>query len=58
MTFGEQAPHPGLEASSAHPDPSTGILRAGFILLAKIRDKMLQLWDVLTPRPSPEAGQS
>lgn len=58
MTFRERVLHLGLEASSTHPGPSTGILTVGFILLAKIRDKMLQLWDTLATGPSPEPGQS
>lgn len=58
MTFREQVLHLGLGASSTHPGPSTGILRAGFILLAKIRDKMLQLWDILATGPFPEPGPS
>lgn len=51
MTFRERVLHLGLEASFTHPGPSTGSLRVGFILLATVKDKMLQLWDILTPVP-------
>lgn len=58
MTSREQVLRPGLDALSTRPGPSSGILSAGFILLAKIRDKTLQLWDILVTGPSPEPGQS
>lgn len=47
VTAGEQVLHWGLEASSAHPGPTTGTPQRGFHSGARIRDKMLQLGDTL-----------
>lgn len=51
VTFRERVLHLGLEASSTHPGPSTGILRVGFVLLAKIETKCYSSGTSLPPVP-------